>query len=269
MTIAIIGGDKRYVYLYELLCQIGYDVLTFGLLDGQDSNITLEDTITSADFIILPIPFKAPADLYEYISSRQTIISGYIPPDIRNFFKERGISNYDFSNNPYFLMQNSITTAEGAIMYALGNPYCTISTSNSLVMGYGKCGKEIAKRLILLGSNVSVFEKDPVAVRCSELSGCKSIDNLCGHSLTDYDYIFNTIPERLTPCDTLQTISSHACVIDITHSGGFDIDYANKAGINIMKTGSIPPVTAPYSIALCIVDIICSIINKRGDINAI
>ena len=99
MTIAIIGGDKRYVYLYELLCQKGYDVLTFGLLDGQDSNITLEDTITSADFIILPIPFKAPADLYEYISSRQTIISGYIPPDIRNFFKERGISNYDFSKS--------------------------------------------------------------------------------------------------------------------------------------------------------------------------
>lgn len=269
MTIAIIGGDKRYVYLYDLLCQKGYNVITFGLLDGQDLNITLENVITGADFLILPVPFKAPDILYEYITSSQTIISGYIPDDIRNFFRERGVSNYDFSYNPYFLMQNSIATAEGALMYALNNPYCSIANSRSLVMGYGKCGSEIAKRLSLLGSSVSIFEKDPIAVKYSELNGCQTVNNLCNSDLSYYDYIINTIPERLIPCSAIDTISEHACIIDITKTGGFDMDYASSLGLNIIKTGSLPPATAPYSLALCLFDIICFIINKRGDINAI
>lgn len=268
MTIAIIGGDKRYEYVYSLLCDKGYDVITYNLFKEQDSNSTFEEVIAKGDFILLPIPFKVPNNFYEYLSNSQTILSGYIPPKSKEFFKEREISNYDFATNTIFLKQNSIATSEGAIMYAMQSPYTTINLSQSLVMGYGKCGSEIAKRLKFLGSKVFVFEKDVQKLNYAKLEGLNVISDLDAQFISVFstsDYVFNTIPDTLINNPTLSLLPMSSCIIDIASGNCFDYDFAKANNINITKTGSIPPLIAPFTLANCITNIICSIINQRGE----
>lgn len=268
MTIAIIGGDKRYEHVFSLLCDKGFDVITYDLFKEQDSNTTLEEVIAKGDFILLPIPFKVPEHFFEYLSNAQTIISGYIPIKYKDFFKEREISNYDLANNPFFTKQNSIATSEGAIMHAISHPNTTINLSKSLVLGYGRCGSEIAQRLNLLGSDVSIFEKDFEKQKIAKLEGFHIIKEMDSHltsTLTTCDYVFNTIPARIFTNPTLLLMKQNSCIIDIASTDCFDYDFASDNNINIIKALGIPKSVAPLTLAITITDIICSIINQRGE----
>src|SRR5690606_6069962 len=121
--------------------------------------------------LILPVPYKnsdgyinhitggkvlALTELAKLISPRTLVILGKADTEIDEISKVYGFEYFDLLDDEAFAVLNSIPSAEGAIQRAMENTDITIHGSQSLVLGYGRLGKTLARMLKGIGANVTV-----------------------------------------------------------------------------------------------------------------
>ena len=165
-TISIIGGDLRIVYLAQIFANENYEVFTYGLekieILKKIKNIYLceniEDCIKNSKLIISSIPLlqdeeyiKAPfsnrkISFNEFINklNNKFLIAGKLPEKIKNI---DNIETIDLLESEELAILNAISTAEGAIQIAMEKTNFCISDSNILILGFGRIGKVLAKKL--------------------------------------------------------------------------------------------------------------------------
>ena len=289
MIIGIIADDLRQIYMTKHLIDKGY---TISLIysEGLDSlkddmkkilgNLTpviympkdMYDFIDISNIIVTPIPFIKVqkimniTDFISNISNKKNkesflLYAGQINKDMTEQLTKENIKYIDYYNSESLTIFNTISTAEGIIAEAIANKDTNIHSSNTLVLGYGKCAKTLAAKLKGIGANVTIAARNKNDLKLAESVGYKVIDlhNLI-MVINDYEYIFNTIPATILNENILQYINPEAIILDIASlPGGVNKEFAQNNGIKVIHKLGIPGIYSPKSSGIAMAEDLLSI----------
>lgn len=269
--IALVGGDARIAYMAPFLAEKGYRVIGYGLSKSDEiKNFfaeaqSLKEAIEAAGCIVGGIPlFKGNllcsqqplSDLLKeefdvLLQKGQKVFGGILPEDFIHACKAREIACYDFMKYEPYVIRNAIATAEGSILEALQHKNTTIHGSKILVLGYGRCGKILAQKLKGLEARVCVCSQSEEELAQAETYGMNLLClNELEEHISEYEYIFNTIPAVVLSQDVLRRVRKDALVIDIASApGGVEDEAAKKFGVRVLYCYGLPGKYAPKTAA--------------------
>ena len=233
---AIIGGDLRNIKLAEFLSEDECDVKIYGFENVEIKNQdimtvgTLEDALCSTDVVIGPVPCSLDDhtlnctyfnknifinELFRLMDKDQIFIAGRISEKIIHLAESCSVYWYDILEREEMSVLNAIPTAEGAIQIAMEELHITLHDSNTLVLGYGRIGKILAKMLQGIGANVYVEARKYHDIAWIESYGYKPIHlNNIYNNLNKFDVIFNTIPYIVLDTPELEKVRKDCVLID-------------------------------------------------------
>ena len=192
------------------------------------------------------------------------LIGGVIPSHIHKNAKGLKIKTIDLFSLESLAIKNAIPTAEGAIMIAMEESDKVLFNSNTLVIGYGRCGKILSKYLKAIGSNVSITYRNLTDMAYIEAYGYTPVNILnLKSNLKKYDIVFNTAPSMILNKDMLEEIKKETIIIDLSQApGGVDYTLAKELGIKALYCPGLPGRVAPFTAAQIIKDSILDIIKN-------
>lgn len=281
-TFAIIGGDKRQLFLAKSLSDKCFDVVLGGfdkLESVGELKITdVKSAISSADAVIFPVPsvrtdktlntpfsnLKITLDSSDckvllqkpvFVSMRDKFVKAH------PLLKEARL--YDYSAKEEFSILNALPTAEGAIECAMQNFEGTIADSRCVVAGFGRIGKLLAHKLKLLGANVKVTARSQSDLAYAAALGYKPLKTEKLTSLKGCDIVFNTIPSMIFDKQLLMNTECNTLIIDLASlPGGVDFEAAHAFGIDAVRALSLPGKCAPKSAGKIIETTVFNIIEE-------
>lgn len=266
---AVIGGDRRQVYLANYLRNRRYRVIVYGT-EEKDLDRDCKpagsffEAITEAQCVIGPVLFSKDGEqiiskkkhiklglkeLIANLQEGQSLFGGCISQEIQDQCRRKNVQVYDFMKMDDVAIYNAIATAEGAIVKAMELKPVNLHQSRCLVLGYGRCGKVLAGKLKGLDARVTICARGETARSQGEADGfdCMDFSELSRHILR-FDYIFNTIPAVVLKGSVLKRLSKDACIVDIaSFPGGVDQKAAKQLGIRSYLCPSLPGIYAPKS----------------------
>ena len=222
--VCIIGTDARQSFLAEYLEKEGMEVHLH-----PDWNISY---LEGCNLLIGPVEFYKNGELIPEISES---CSTYHVPAL-NYLSSRD-----------FLIANAELTAEGLLPYLILNTPFALNGANALILGFGRCGSAIAKRLHALGCRVDAYDLVPEQLEKPE----------------SYDFIINTIPAIVLTEELLTPLHQDCILFDIASApGGYDTEAVARLGLKLIHCPGIPGHTAPKSAGYAIGALAVSYLNK-------
>ncbi len=244
----VLGSEARQQYLAELLKERGHEVMT-----AQEYQPGYHDAV------LLPVPQTAEymRANHEKLQKGQTVYGCRFPERMMDECCGRGIRFVDYMQSEEIASRNAVATAEGAIAEALQAGVVSIHGSRSLVVGYGRCGEVLADKLVSLKARVSVMERSAERRARAQAMGCLAMSFEEPHGLSEYDFIFNTVPAPVLTASFLERLSPEAVIIDIASKpGGVDFEYCRKKGTHAKLCPGLPGKYAPKSAAKILLEVI-------------
>lgn len=284
-SFAIIGGDRRSYELAKLLLEKGHRINLYGFKKLKlDNKIEEAESIKSAlkdvDVVITPIPItrdkiniNAPyhesdipiEEVFKNMNKNQLLIGGStsVCVELKDHYHIR-VS--DIMDREEMAVLNAIPTAEGALQIALEQTDITLHGSDTMVLGFGRIGKVMAKILSGMGSNVYVLARKHSDISWIKSYGYKAIYIFdLKEKLPNMDVIFNTIPKNILNEELLKLIDPKTLIIDLASMpGGIDYHAADKMDIKVVHALGLPGKVAPVSSARFMLDSIYNIIEELG-----
>lgn len=212
MIVCVLGNDARQLNVARLFKQKNYMVFE------EKDCVKDKDLISSADIIILPLPYSR--DGKNIFSSLFTVkqVATLANKDCVVFAgmcKNVFYNEYDYNTDEEFLKNNAFYTAEGAISIAIEKTDYSLSEANVLIVGNGRIGKCIAMLLKNFGAKITVSARKKQDFSYIENHSYLAIHTNLATDLSQYDIIFNTVPENALCFGAKQTIRSNAIIIDL------------------------------------------------------
>lgn len=208
-TICLIGDDARQPYLAEYLKKEGMTVL-----EHPDWNPAY---LEGCDLLIGPVTFYR---------------NGELLPEIREACTTYKVPILNYMSCREFLIANAELTAEGLLAYLILNTPFALQGSTALILGFGRCGSAIARRLHALGCRVDAYDLVPEALEKPE----------------SYDLLINTIPAVVLTEEILKPLRKDCLLFDIvTTPSGYDEEAVERLGLKLIRCPAIPGKTAPQS----------------------
>ncbi len=276
---AVIGGDNRQLFLADLLTKENVKVCYYGLSpcslpskyipcfmnETITASSSLQEALENSKYIIGPTPFCKDKiyitsfstlgiladEFLSFCSPEQTIYAGAIPKHIMELGKKNKLKIKDIMEWEHVAMLNGVATAEGAICEAIRNSVINLQGSKVLILGFGKCGQIIAKKLAALDANVSVSVRKYDVLSMALAYGYHGflLDELKDY-VSEFDFIFNTIPAMILGKNMLIKTKKDTAIIDIASSpGGVDYNYAGDHCYNAGLYLGLPGIMSPKSSA--------------------
>lgn len=284
---AVIGGDMRQAYVAEELEKKGYEVGRYAvaktntLLSHEavsfDNTGSLKELVLLSKNIIGPVPFSknkkylfaenmridlVPLNLLDALEEGQTFMAGAIPNAFRELLEKKKVNCIDLMNNEELTWFNTIATAEGAISEAISNKNTNIHCSKCLVLGFGRCAKTLALKLKGLDAHVCIAARSAKAKSQAQAFGFEVIGFTSLYKYLDmFDYIFNTVPDKVLMKQELEGVKKDVLIIDIASApGGVDFEAAKELNINAHLCLGLPGIYSPLESSKALVRaIICEL----------
>lgn len=265
LKFGILGGDLRYKYMFDMLKNENFNVKAFKNKFIEKNENKLEDLLENTDVLITPIPFSKDKKnifipdtenfSFELLINKlkdyniKLIVGGVIPKSFSEKIKNMNIDIFDFFEENSIAIFNAIPTAEGAIQTAMEESHKTIFDSNSLVLGYGRCGKILANTLKGLGANVTATYRKEEDNSYINAFGLNSLPlKMLKENIKNFDFIYNTIPSCIINAEILKEINKDTVIIDLAEApGGVDYNFARELNIKAIYCPGLPGRVAPYS----------------------
>lgn len=282
--IAVIGGDKRQVYLARILAKKGYEVAVYGLCERvHDERIreatSLKEALKEVDAAVGPVPFIRSGKitgayevpdmnvemLFDELPDNAVFFAGNIPSEVRRYAEEKGLRACDMMIDELVAARNAVAAAEGAVAEAIARSPVNLTKSRCLVLGYGRCGRILMRLLKSFFCKVLVSEKDKTRAADAFVlaDGIVSEAELTD-AVGNVDFIFNTVPERILSEERLRYVGKNTWILDIASApGGVDYGAAETLSVNAVLLPGLPGRYAPGSSAEILVDSIESQIGLR------
>ena len=280
----VIGGDLRIVKLVNMLSDKNV-IYTYGLerakeIDNNENIIKCnpidKEIIQKSKAIIGPTPFsKDGLNIFAPYSNSEinikdvigkckdkNLIAGSIKEDILEIAKENNIKITDIMKNEELAILNCISTAEGAIEVAMRETDTIIHGSNVLILGFGRIGKVLSKKLQGLSCKVTCAARKQEAFAWIEAYGYNLINiNEMGKELEQFDIIFNTVPHLILTKEKLKYLNKKCLLIELASKpGGIDRKEAEKNNIKIVEALALPGKVAPTTTAKFMKEIVYELI---------
>ena len=286
-SFSIIGGDLRTIKLAKMLANEGNKIYTYGLEKAEElkdnSNIIFTEKISRAipkdvEVVIGPIPFtsnginiNAPfgekeisiREMIHYLEGK-ILIAGSISPEIYDMANDDYIEIIDIMKREELAVLNTISTAEGAIEIAISNTNKIIHGSEVLILGFGRIGKVLARKMAGLSAKVTCAARKDEDLAWIRAYGHKETNiNALGENLSQYDIILNTVPHLVLNKERLQYVKKDALLIDLaSNPGGIDKKEAKELNLKLLWALALPGKVAPVTTAEFIKDTIYNIIKE-------
>lgn len=281
-----VGGDLRIIKLAKMLAADGNKVYAYGLEKAEEikenSNIILceklTDAVRNSEIIIGPIPFSSNGkeinspfsdkqisirELMHVINAK-TLIAGSIIPEVYELANDEYIEIIDIMRREELAVLNTISTAEGTIEIIIANTNKIIHGSRVLILGFGRIGKVLAKKLAGLSARVTcAARKDEDLAWIKAYGYMETNINAIGENLSEYDIIVNTVPHLILTEERLKYIKKDCLLVDLaSNPGGIDKRAAKNKKLKLIWALALPGKVAPVTTAEFIKDTIYNILKE-------
>ena len=284
---AVIGGDLRMIKLTQMLAKDGNIIYTYGLEKAEElkgnQNIIFSEKLSKAipenvEVVIGPIPFtsngktiNAPfsdkeisiRELIHYLNAK-ILIAGSLTPEIYEMIDDEYIEMIDIMKREELAVLNTISTAEGAIEIAISNTNKIIHGSKILILGFGRIGKVLARKLAGLSARVTCAARKDEDLAWIRAYGHMATNiNFLGENLSEYDIIMNTVPHQILTEERIKYVKEDCLLIDLaSNPGGIDKRAAKNRNLKLVWALALPGKVAPVTTGEFIKDTIYNILKE-------
>ncbi len=282
----VIGGDLRLIKLAKMLAIDGNTIYTYGLEKAEELKENkdiimydkLQDAVKSSDIIIGPIPFSSNGidinapfsdnnisikQLMHFINAK-ILIAGSITPEVYDLANDEYIEIIDIMKREELAVLNTISTAEGAIEIIIANTNKIIHGSNILILGFGRIGKVLAKKLEGLSANVTCAARKDEDLAWIKTYGYMDTNiNTIGDNLSEYDVIINTVPHLILTEEKIKNINEECLLVDLaSNPGGIDKKAAKDRNLKLIWALALPGKVAPITTAEFIKETVYNVLKE-------
>lgn len=283
---AVIGGDLRIIKLSKMLANESNKVYAYGLEKADElkdvDNIIFEEslqrTVKESEIIIGPIPFSSDGKNINspfsdkkisirelmHIINAKILIAGTIPPDVYELANDEYIEIIDLMKREELAVLNTIATAEGTIQIAIENTNKILHSSEVLILGFGRIGKVLARKMAGLSAKVTCAARKDEDLAWIKAYGHQCINiNTIGENLEKYDIIINTVPHLILTEDRLQYVRNDCLLIDLaSNPGGIDKRVVKDKQLKLIWALALPGKVAPITSAEFIKDTVYNVLKE-------
>lgn len=255
----LMGNDIRQRYLKELLEQRGYMTELVQDIENVD--------VGRYDGILLPVSdspgcfnlIKDKLKKNQYVFGCN--VKNLQEKEVTAVQAEAGVKVIEYMQQDSVAYKNAVATAEGAVAEAIIRSGVNLYGSSSLLLGYGRCGKVLADRLVRMYSLVTVMERKKTLRAEAETNGCRAVEfsilPFLQREGRKYDYVFNTVPAMVLDSHSLSLLNRNVTIIDIASKpGGVDYEYCKLHHINAVNALGLPGKYAPKTSAGILLEVI-------------
>lgn len=261
-SVAVLGGDLRQYYLAKYMAGMGHEVSS------------LREAISDCDWILGPMPFSrdgerlytAPTkpagiipgksaeirpeesagitleELAALLRPGQTLVGGGIPEHFSAACAGKQVTVIDLMEDEALIRANAALTAEGLLSMLIAQTPFSLTDRRFLILGFGRCGQEIAWLLSGFSAALTAYDHDPKRIDLATLQGFSTDLSL------DYDVIINTIPAQVLTGQQLAQLPPHCMLFDIASAPfGFDLKTARELGLALIRCPGIPGAMMPQT----------------------
>lgn len=282
----IIGGDLRIIKLAKMLANDGNKVFTFGMEQSDELKKCkdiifcekLTEAVKQSEIIIGPIPFSSNGkEINTPFSERQisirefmhvinakVLIAGSITPEVYELANDEYIEIIDIMKREELAVLNTIATAEGTIEILIANTNKIIHGSKILILGFGRIGKVLARKLAGLTAKVTcAARKDEDLAWIKAYGHMETNINAIGENLSEYDVIINTVPHLVLTEEKLKYVKEDCLLVDLaSNPGGIDKRVAKDKNLKLIWALALPGKVAPVTTAKFIKDTVYNILKE-------
>ena len=286
MKFAIIGGDLRIIKLAKMLAREQNEIFVYGLEKAEElkknQNIkhceSIKKAIQEVEIVIGPIPFSSNGKTINmpfsdkevtiremmHVINAKVLIAGGITPEVYEMANDEYIEIIDIMKREELAVLNTIATAEGTIQIAIENTNKIIHGSEVLILGFGRIGKVLARKLAGLSAKVTCAARKDEDLAWIQAYGHKATNiNTIGENLKQYDIIINTVPHIILNEERLKYVKNDCLLIDLaSNPGGIDKKAVKDNQLKFVWALSLPGKVAPTTSAEFIKDTIYNIIKE-------
>ncbi len=255
MKTAILGGDERMAYLAELMD----GAVTFGLEKTAVAAVKRSCSVTAAvmgaDRIILPVPAEkngalntplavSPISLDEVTALATPgipVFGGMISEELRQRLTSAGLCVIDYYEPEEYKILSADATAEAVLKLLLCEFKEPLMGRKIMVTGFGRIGKLTARRLCLLGADVTVTARKERDLAWSKVLGYNPMKTAdIGEKIGEMDAVINTVPYVVMGERELSKLKKDAFIMETASVPGYDEKAAEKLGVRIIPAGGLP-----------------------------
>ena len=286
MKFAIIGGDLRIIKLAKMLAREQNEIFVYGLEKAEElknnPNIkhceSIKKAIQEVEIVIGPIPFSSNGKTINmpfsdkevtiremmHVINAKVLIAGGIIPEVYEMANDEYIEIIDIMKREELAVLNTIATAEGTIQIAIENTNKIIHGSEVLILGFGRIGKVLARKLAGLSAKVTCAARKDEDLAWIQAYGHKATNiNTIGENLKQYDIIIKTVPHIILNEERLKYVKNDCLLIDLaSNPGGIDKKAVKDNQLKFVWALSLPGKVAPTTSAEFIKDTIYNIIKE-------
>ncbi len=282
----VVGGDLRIIKLAKMLAMDGNKVYAYGIEKAEEvkesKNIImcekLNDAVKNSEIIIGPIPFSSNGkeinapfsdkqisirELMHVINAK-ILIAGSITPEVYDLANDEYIEIIDIMKREELAVLNTISTAEGTIEIIIANTNKIIHGSKILILGFGRIGKVLARKLSGLSAKVTcAARKDEDLAWIKAYGHMETNINTMGENLSEYDIIINTVPNLILNEEKIKYVKDDCLLVDLaSNPGGIDKRAAKDKNLKLIWALALPGKVAPVTTAEFIKDTIYNILKE-------
>jgi len=285
VRISVIGGDDREIYLIPELQRLGAEIIGLGLekspLGNSIKHAGSFKEVMAADVLLFPMfgvderglvkakyshrPIFLNKEVLESIPPGVPLFIGFARPALKKAAVNLNIQLLEIANRNDVAILNSIPSAEGAVQMAMEITNITIHSSESFVLGLGRCGTTLVHLLKGMGAKVTAVARKPADLARAVEMGVKAIDYVqLEEEIGRAEIVFNTVPVLILQRDLLDKMSREAVIIDLASiPGGTDFEYAQMLGIKAQLAPGLPGIVAPKTAARILAKVYPSLILEH------
>lgn len=271
MEFWVLGGDARNFWAAKHLAANGHTVRCCGVPDAADTPLPFY-----IERLVLPFPSCQGAlvrghsavpmeEVLQHVDADSTVYGGLLD-GWREALAHHGAKVRDFYGTEPMTTANAIPTAEGAIQLAMDHAPITLHGAQCLVIGFGRIGKILARKLHGLSARVTVTARKPTDLALAEAMGLRT--DLTGsylYGLSQYDFVFNTVPAPVLTEAQLDQLAPGCLLMELASlPGGFSQEYCKERKINYLFVPGLPGRCAPKSAGVIYAQNILEDIRREG-----
>lgn len=152
------------------------------------------------------------------------VLCGMVNACVRNAVRESRTVLTDYYEDEGFLIRNAAMTAEGAVSELIRIYPGTLLGSEAVMFGYGRCASQLARRLMALGTRVTVIARSRDKREAAIADGASAAGpDMAAECCRTADYAVNTVPAAVIGVREAAALAGN---------GAFVLELADRCGVS-------------------------------------